>query len=169
MIQNRKPRRRPEEEHGSDGVHHDVRYPQLYLPTTRQRPNLAPPFTLVDSDEIAGTNFLAHGGEGDVFLWASLVACLHLCLMSAPCMVSSIYKASGNFMLMLNSCSFVVRINGGRHWLTVYEWCSFLKCNPVAYCLQYMNDLFCLRHDLLPFFCPCVICCKSLTPEQTPC
>ena len=60
MIQNRKPRRSPEEEHGSDGVHHDVRYPQLYLPTTRQRPNPVPPFTLADSDEIAGTNSLAH-------------------------------------------------------------------------------------------------------------
>ena len=87
MVKNWKLRRSSPEERQKGGVHHDVRYPQLYLPTTRQRPNSAPPFTLVDSDEIAGTNFLAHGGEGDVFLRASLVACLHLCLMSAPCVV----------------------------------------------------------------------------------
>jgi hypothetical protein len=62
VIQNRKLRRSSEERRCDD-----VRNPQLYLPTTRRRPNPARPFALVDSDEIAGTDFLAHGGEGGVW------------------------------------------------------------------------------------------------------
>lgn len=84
MVKNWKLRRSsPEEERRSDGVHHDVCDPQLYLPTTRQRPNPAPPFTLADSDEIAGTNFLAHGGEGEC-LSVSFLGCL-LALMLDVC------------------------------------------------------------------------------------
>ena len=65
VIQNRKLRRSPEEERRRAGLPHDVCPPQLYLPTTRQRPNLALPFALVNSDEIASTNSLAHAAEGD--------------------------------------------------------------------------------------------------------